>query len=242
MTAYIGYSNIIDSYTSKGGTDESVDYPLDNALNWNLYDVWMPGVSGDGSASFYTPSSSVDYLALHGHNVSGSTISLARWTGLSYSTFHTFTASDQTTFERFSPVTDDRWRITISGLSPSSYITLLSMGSALQLSPLRVPFAPPPKAHNSEIINNVSVENIPLGRVTRKTPFPIRIDQTIVPDSWIDANSEDLINHINAKPFFFTWDDAKDDACICWTDDAVDPPRYKRYGYQDFSIKAWGLR
>lgn len=242
MTAFIGYDNIIESQTSITN-DESADYPLSNALNWNLYDVWKPGVSGVSNVDFtLAASDSADYIAIYGHNIEGVTISLARYTGFSHNTFHSFVAGSGTIFERFSSVTDDRWRITFSGLTTSSYITCIAMGSALQLNPLRTPFAPPPLADNAEIINNISVENILLGRITRKAPFELRIDQTIVNPDWVDANAKDLIEHVNAKPFFFTWDINRDDACICWTDRPVEPPQYRRYGYQDFSIRCWGYR
>lgn len=245
MTAYIGYENAMVGATVNS-VDETSDNPFANALNWNLYDTWKAGISTVITVDVTLDAArTVDYFAVYGPNIDGASINLQRFNGSTWSTiaFHVATSNDAI-FVHLETATSaySRWRFRIYPSDANAEIACLTFGTALQLNPLRTPFAPPPKAQNVEIINNMSVENIPLGRITRKTPFPMRIDQTIVPESWVSLYSEELINHINTSPFFFTWDRAKYDACICWTDEPVNPPVYRNYGYQDFTIKAWGLR
>lgn len=242
MTAYIGYDNFL-AYPIGGGyrvPQETTGHEFANATNSDLFSTWVSGTTANTKMQTVLSSpATVNYIAIYGHNIQGSTMSLRSAVG---TVAHAFEVAEGTNFVMFDAVTSSTWYLDIFDTTGAEYITLLSIGQATELNPLRVPFAPPPKAGNVEIINNSSVDNIPLGRITRTTPFPLRIDQTIVPEAWVEANSEGLINHINTKPFFFTWDDTKDDACVCWTDDPVSPPVYRNYGYQDFTIKAWGLR
>lgn len=242
MTAYIGYDNFL-AYPPDGGYTfpaETAGHELANALNGDLFSTWITGTASNEKISkLFAIPRTADYIAIYGHNIEGLTVEIR---GSGGALVHSFSAIAGTNFERFDSITSDTWTLNILGSSGTEYITTISIGEAVQLNPLRTPFAPPPKAQNVEIINNMSVENIPLGRITRTKPFALRIDQTIVSETWIEANSEALIENINTNPFFFTWDDTKEDACICWTDDPVSPPVYRNYGYQDFTIKAWGLR
>lgn len=246
MTAYIGYDNILiaEDFPLNSATDELPDNPFSNTYNTNLFDTWKPGVSGDAFALFNLVGSySVNYFAIYGHNLAGKTVSLGRWTGFSFSAVHTFVVPDNNTvFELFESKTDDFWRITIFNADIDTFVTSISVGTALELNPLRAPFSPPPLAGEVEIINNESVEHQLLGRVVRDMPFDIRIDQTLVSPEWIDQHSKPLIDHINRRPFFFTWDHERKDACVAWTEQPVSPPRYSRFLFQDFSIRAKGYR
>lgn len=241
MTAYIGYDNFL-AYPLAGGyrvPQETAGHEFANAFNSDLFSTWVTGTTANNKLGTIGTPATVNYIGIYGHNIQGLTMSLRSAVG---TLAHSFEVAPGTNFVMFEPVTSSTWYLDIFDTTGAEHITLLSIGQATQLNPLRVPFAPPPKAQNVEIINNLSVENIPLGRVTRPVPFPLRIDQTLVAEEWVDANCEGLFNHINSKPFFFMWDDTKDDACVCWTDKPVDAPMYKRYGYQEFSIQAWGLR
>ena len=245
MTAYIGYENAMVGATVNS-VDETAGNPFTNALNWNLYDTWKAGTAGTITIDVtLSAARTVDYFAVYGPVIDGASINLQRWNGSVWATVaYQIATSNNAIFVHLTTATSayDRWRFRIYPDNADTEIACITFGTALQLNPLRTPFAPPPKAGNVEIINNMSVENIPLGRITRPAPFPLQISQTIVSESWVDANSEELIDHINTEPFFFTWDRTKEDACICWTDDPVSPPVYRNYGYQDFTIKAWGLR
>lgn len=243
MTSYVGYNNIIDQASSYPASDESADYPFANSFNWNLYDVWKPSVSGSAYGYFtMAASTAADYVAIYGHNLDGVIVHVEVQSG-TWVTAHSFAVSgDNCVFERFNSLSGTAWRVRLEGVSGSSEIACMAVGQALELNPLRQAFAPPPKARNKEIVNNHSVDYVPLGRVVRTVPYDIKVPQTLVSTDWIDANFENLANHINEKPFFFTWDDTREDAVICWTTDAVNSPIKTSPRYWNFTIKAKGLR
>lgn len=248
MTAFIGYDNIFRYNEPEiiiPETDELESHPFANAYSGNMYDSWIPGINGlaGGYVQWSGGSRNADYIAIQGHNLAGKTIELERSGTFGWISVHTFTpSSNDAIFERFDGRLDNFWRILINGCEVDTYITNLYVGTALQLNPLRAPFSPPPKARHVEIVNNESVNNVLLGRVLRDAPFDLRIDQTLVSPDWIEQNSKALIESIDAEPFFFTWDDTKDDACIAWTERPVDAPRYGRLQFQEFTIRAKGYR
>lgn len=248
MTAYLGYHNFFDQVSSFLGLDEDASHPFAHSQSDDLTEVWKFGVSG--SAEVWVQglqSQNVDYMALYGHNLASISYTVEYYSFSNYYTISSGTIpSDDVFFVRFYnggvSQGSSRWRITFSGLSGNEYISRLQLGKALQLNPLRVPFTPPSQARNKDVINNASIEHQLLSKVVRERPYDVLIPQTLVQPDWIDANYQAMADHINEHPFFFNWDGDRDDALFCWTTESVEQPRYSRYQYQDFAIRAKGFR
>ncbi len=70
--------------------------------------------------------------------------------------------------------------------------------------------------------------------------FTIKQDQ-VSPD-WIRQFWPALVRHIEARPFFYRWDDDyPEDTVYAWVDGKVSPPRYSSPLYMSFEIKCRGL-
>lgn len=244
MTAYVGHENIYERISSYVDLDEDAEYPFLNAINNDLFSMWKFGVSGTSTLDIRVPSSEpVNYIAIYGHNLDGVQVTVSYRVSFGYTQTASFVVSGEgAIFEKFAETSDTGWKVDFSGLTGDEYITSISLGKALELKPLRAPFTPPDLFDNYEIINNQSIDSIPLGRVTRKAPVNVKIPQSLASKSWIDEHVPGLADHINQKPFFFKWDDSSDNACICWTVKPFKPPTYNNSKFQSFMIEAKGFR
>lgn len=241
MSAFISLTNCLEKIQTVNSVNEHADFPLANALNDHNYQFWQPSVTGNASFDVTLSSTEVfDYFAIHGHkNLVGSTLTIERYT-TQFSPVDSFViVSEKTVFKRFNRIQTNRIRVTITNVT-NAEVSNIAMGEALELSELRTPFTPPPVAHSEYLVNNESAMFNPLGHIRRKKPFDFTINQTMVKQSWLDANYQKLVERVS-RPFFFTWNDQPDGACYCWLTDEVEPPQHNHYLWQDFYIRARGL-
>jgi len=251
MTAYIGYNNILESGTVSV-TSEATGYPKENAFDWLPGDWWK----ANGSGTVYLTvdmgvSTIVDYWALAFHDLAdhSGTIKPQYSSGLTSPISWSDLDTVQTPTENqmiFRPVTQQNvryYRFEISSTSVASCIGSLLLGQALTLQRgIKAPFTTAKHGRNKKILNSLSETGNIIGRTVYRQGQKFSIQQKNVTPAWISSNWDDLIDHVEAKPFFFMHDyeDAPNEICFAWSN-KISHPNYNNNGFQDFSIECGAL-
>lgn len=254
MTAYIGYNNLIEHADSAiTVTSEATGYEKENAYDWLTSDWWKAAAAG---TVYYTidlgSAKAVDYFGLAAHNLpdNSGTIELeysstGAWAGEEVTAVSTITPSDNAPiFRVFTSATMRYWRFKIVATTNANLIGVLSLGVRLEL-PSEIPlnFTPPSLARDHSIANNVAEKGAFLGRTLERNGYELDLKQNFVTPSWIRTYWEPLADHVDTKPFFFSWDyeNYPDEAVLAWADKMLPKPSYSHANFMKFQIKGRAL-
>ena len=250
MTSYIGYNNILETGTVTV-TSEATDFPKENAYDWLPWDYWKASAAGTVYVTVDMGSAvEVDYWALAFHDLadhsgtikpqysSGSTSPFS-WSDLD--TVQTPT-DNQMIFRPVTSVNVRYYRFEISSTTLASAIGALSLGQYLTLERGMKGFTTPYHGRNKKILNSIGETGNPLGSTIYLLGQKFSISQENVSTTWVDANWENLINHIEIKRFFFMHDyeNAPSEVAFCWTD-KISHPKYNTNNLKDFKIDCRAL-
>jgi len=250
MTSYIGYNNILETGTVTV-TSEATGYEKENAFDWNSFDYWKASASGTVYLTVDAGAATVvDYWALAFHDLADNSGTIKAQYSAGGSS--PFSWSDLDTVQTpsdgkviFRPVTQQNvryYRFEISSTGAASAIGALSIGQALTLPyGMQSPFITPTYARNKKILNSITEGGQFVGRSVQNMGQKFTIAQKGCTETWIEANWESLIDHIEIKPFFFLWDQENHptEAAYAWAN-KFKYPTYNQPHY-DFSISCEGL-
>ena len=249
MTSYVGYNNILETGTVTV-TSEATGFPKENAYDWLSWDYWKATAAGTVYITVDMGSNTtVDYWALAFHDLadhSGTIKPQYSTDNFSADTNDLDTVQTPTDNQMiFRPVTSVNvryYRFEISSTTLASAIGALSLGQALTLERGMRGFMTPYHGRNKKILNSIGETGNPLGSTVYALGQKFTIDQMNVSTTWIDANWEALINHIEIKRFFFMHDyeNAPTEVAFCWAD-KIKHPKYNNDNLKDFSIDCRAL-
>ena len=250
MSSYIGYNNILETGTVTV-TSEANSFFKENAYDWLPWDYWKAAAAGTVyltvDMGVATP---VDYWALAFHDLadhsgtikpqysSGATSPIS-WSDLD--TIQTPT-DNQMIFRPVTSVNVRYYRFEISSTTLASAIGSLALGQYLTLERGMQGFTTPYHGRNKKILNSIGETGNPLGSTVYSLGQKFKITQMNVTPAWIDANWDDLIDHIEVKRFFFMHDYENKplEVAFCWTD-KISHPKYNNNNLKDFSIDCRAL-
>ena len=243
--AKIGYENLFNSATTITATDEVAGFEKENAFNMNLFDWWKPASAGTKYlTAIFTGAVTVDYFGLFGHNLHVYNDSVKVQYSTNGSTWNDATpaqtvSTGKVIFVMFASITAAWWRIEYITTGPG-IIGAASFGKALELPKgMEVGFTPPIFSRKNEYTDKSTVDGVPLPRSIKRKPGKISIKQNNVDPVWMRDSWLDLLDHMEVKTFFFSWDydSHPNEAGFCRT--ITDPKA--SYGsplYMNASIKA----
>lgn len=229
------HDNVIEGITPTA-TNEVTGFEGVNVNNWLLYNSWKPGVTGTQDLVFDLGSAkAVDTFCVYGHNLFTEGCTL----GLTYSddgippyttAISAFTVtSDGVIFKPLAQVQTHRyWRVRITDCTVDALISVVAFGTATVLPEgMDIGFAPPLLGEVKNT-NSVSVNGNFLGRSNQPMPSRNRIKQSHITNSVIRGDWLSFLQHAQALPFFFVWDQANypDEAVYAWTDKGGRGARY----------------
>lgn len=250
MTSYIGHSNLLETGTVSV-TSAATGYAKENAYDWLPYDYWKAAASGTvyltvdmGSAT----AANCWGLAFHDlHDHSGTIKPQYSTDNVTWNDFDTVqTPSSGLCIFRIVTARNVRYyRFQIASTSVASVIGALFIGQALALpNEVPIPFVSPVLGRDNKIMNSTSEGGSFLGRSRIKNGVEFAIEQRAVTTAWMDSNWDDLADHLDIKPIFFTWDhDNRPTECVfAWADKPIKPPARNNPNLIDFSVAMRGLR
>jgi len=245
--SYIGYNNILETGTVTV-TSEATGFPKENAYDWLPWDYWKASAAGTVYLTVdMGTATDVDYWALAFHDLadhSGTIKPQYSSNGSSWSDLDTVQGPADNKMI-FRPVTSVRvryYRFEISSTTLASAIGALSLGQHLRLERGMKGFTTPYHGRNKKILNSIGETGNPLGSTVYSLGQKFTISQENVSTTWVDANWESLIDHIEIKRFFFMHDyeNAPSEVAFCWTD-KISHPRYNNDNLKNFSIDCHAL-
>jgi len=215
MSAFIGYTNLVKSGTVTT-TSDAAGYAKENAQSWKTSSWWKANAAGTVYFNIDMGAAvDVDCWGFAGSNLkdnSGTILPEYSATGLwageevSLDSLHTPT-KNVTVFKKVTSVNARYFRFEISSTGAASLFANLFLGEALSLERGQpVGFAPANLNRDRNIFNNMSHGGAYLGRILRHNGSKINIRQQKITRTWIDANWDDLADHIELYPFYFLWD------------------------------------
>ena len=247
MTSYIGYNNILET-GAVTVTSEANGFSKENSYDWLPWDYWKASAAGTVYLTVDMGSAvAVDYWALAFHDLadhSGTIRPEYSSDGVSWNDLDTVqTPTDNQMI--FRPVISQNvqyYRFRISSTTLASAIGALALGQYLTLERGMQGFTTPYHGRNKKILNSIGETGNPLGSTVYSLGQKFKINQMNVSTTWIDANWEDLIDHIETKRFFFMHDyeNAPLEVAFCWTD-KISHPKYNNDNLKDFSIDCRAL-
>jgi len=253
MTAYIGYNNLIED-SAVTVTSEATGYEKENAYDWLTSDWWQADAAG--AVYFYIDlgsSMDVDSWGVAAHNLSDNSgtikpqySSTGAWAGeeVDFNALVTPTNNDPI-FRKKNNVNARYWRFAFDSTTIASFIGMLFLGTALEL-PLGIGkrMTPPRMSKKNKVLNNKTTGGAFIGRSLIREGLEFSISQDYVSRAWMDSNWDALAEHIELKPFFFSWDfeNYPDEATYCWLSKGKAPvPRQATPLYLRFSFKVNGI-
>jgi len=123
------------------------------------------------------------------------------------------------------------------------YAGVVSFGASLELENGMMPgFKPPIFGNEDEYINSISDNGAFIGRSLVRYGVSFDIKQSFMEPSFIRASYIPFLEHAQAKPFFFSWDNAdyNNEAAFCWADGKIDIPGYSHTNYMEHTLKVNG--
>lgn len=251
MTAYIGYTNLVKSGTVTV-TSEATGYEKENAQSWKTSTWWKAGAAG--TVYFYVDMGAavdVDCWGFAGSNLSVNSGTIlpeysatGAWAGEELSLDSLYTpSSDITVFKKVTSRNARYFRFEISSTGSASYFANFFLGEVLALERgLPEGFSPANFNRDRDIFNNMSHGGAYLGRVLRHNGSKITIQQQKITRTWIDANFDDLADHVELYPFYFLWDEESypSEAAYCIAN-KITYPRYSDTLNLDFTFECVAL-
>ena len=218
MTQLVAYNNIFDIGTVTA-TSSDADFPLANGYDW-LHDTWKAGAAGTVYVTIDCgANTNVDYWAigLNDLHLNSGTIKPQYSTDNfaadinDLDTIQTpVTPTREITGVIFRKVTDPNvryYRLEISSASVASAITMMAMGTVLELpKSVPVPWKSPRHGRNNKILNSHSDTGNTLGSSKISNGSKFTIYQNNVPVAWIDSNWDAWADHMEENSFFYSWD------------------------------------
>lgn len=140
---------------------------------------------------------------------------------------------------------------------PSSYVSVMYLGSALTLSDefdqfvIRPPFAPPGMMQTYERLGGRNNLGRPLPASYREEPFDVDLNfRHLTADTVRKEIARGMPELIQRNPFFVAWDTENygyqsdyPEAAFCWMERTLDPPRLPDYNQRmDWRVRAKGLK
>ena len=226
MSSLIGYANLVKSGTVTT-TSDAAGYAKENAQSYKTSSWWKANAAG--TVYFYIDMGSavdVDCWGFNGSNLSVNSGTIlpeysatGAWTGeeLPLDSLYTPT-KDITVFKKVTSRNARYFRFEISSTGSASLFANLFLGEALELERgLPQGFSPANLNRDRNIFNNMSHGGAYLGRILRHKGAKLKLVQEKITRTWIDANFEDLADHVELYPFYFIWsnEDYPDEAAYC---------------------------
>ena len=240
MSESILTENLLENGTVVA-SDTGSGYSVDNVYDRNTYDHWAPSAIGPDQIDLTLASpDSADCFVLFAHNLGtvGASIKLQWGDGASPEVFtDLFSAispgDDRIIFKTFTAVSKNNWRVVIdsTGATGVPIIGMIAFGSQLTF-PVGLPtnFAPPTRASDKESKTNLSRGAAFLGRSIRNRSVPFTARLRTLDAAWVTANWDALRDHLDALPFFFSFDISDvNEAVFCWKRDSA-PARLNHVG------------
>ena len=254
MTALLNYDNLfLDSGVTFTASNEATGFDKENAVDWVPATFWKPGATGTqylrGQFASNTP---VKYFAVASHNLGTEGCTVTFQYSSNGSTWNNFASaispSDDTPIMRYDATGQNTlyYQIEITNCTVDTIIGVAAFGVGLTL-PSPIPpgsWAPAPYSTRYDVKTNVTDGGILIGRSLSRRGLDSRIDQDLVPVSWIDSNWYDLIEHLAAKPAFFCWDyenQITTDSALIWCKDEIPKPDRYQHNFYRFMIPVNGM-
>lgn len=220
------YDNLFDVATSVVASSEDVDFPVENAYDWLMSDFFKPASGGAYTiTSTFSNVKTANCMALYNHDLhtNSGTIQLQYWDGAAWqnATDAIAPVNGEPKIIYFNAQSSTQWRFSIDSTQPSS-IGVLFFGEYLGLE-LGVwqGFTPPRFSKNNNYITNVAQNGSFLGRsiVTQSGNISLKVEYMTM--QWARDEWEPFIEHIELKPFFFSWNVANypDEHAFAWSTD-----------------------
>lgn len=248
-TPAICYENLLTTGTTTASS-EATDYDVENCYDGLTTpgDAWKPtGFSSEWVKVDMGSATSADYWAVFGHDLhtQGATIKLQHspdnsvWTDVSSVTPTTSAAIVRT----FTSASKRYWRFLITGGSAAASIGVLAVGARLDMEKgMKAGFTPPTYARDPALMPNKTEGGHFAGRSLLRRGVKFRADFTNLTPAWVRSNVDTLLDEIETKPFFFSWDPSayQGEAVYCWT---TAPPsiEYTSPTFMSLSLSLEGL-
>jgi len=230
----IGYQNILESASAITVTsEESSSYAKENAYDWNTYDSWRAGAAGTVYYTIdYGSAIACDYWAMAAHDLSDNNGTVQ----LQYSSDNFVSDtndigdliapdSNSPKFHSFTSVSARYWRFEITSTGAASYISQISLGTALTLArAVGAGFGIPNDAHDDEIMNAITEGGNFKGRSVYRRAISSELKLTIQGMTFIRGDWRTFVEHAKLKPFFFAWNPDYDESVYIWMEGNPDKP------------------
>lgn len=251
MSSIIGYENILDAAdivtSSEAAGSGIITYAGANAYDNNTSDHWKPAVvPAYITVDTHDGFTDADYFAVSAHDgaTQGSvyTLQYADFDAGPWTTVSTITPTvDGTIAKRFTLASNHRyWRVEMSAaISSLGYV---AFGRGLIL-PREMPigYGAIHDSDDATVINAISENGSFIGRSIISTGKSGTIQIRDMSDIYERANWPKLKAYIRTKPFIFIWDDARDEAVLCWLKGNVPTPVYSRFDKLSATLQVEGL-
>lgn len=243
----IGYVNLLE-FGEVTASSETVDYEAVSAYDRRPASYWLPSADGESTLTLELPKAkTVEYFAVHGHNLheNGGSIKLqygpdgSTWT----TAYEINPGSSATIMAVFDPIVALWWRV-VATSTPASYISEVAFGPVLVIERnIRVGFTPPTLGRNTTLSTSISDAGEFLGRSIVRTTYESALELEYLSEGWVYATWLPFVKHAEKKPFFFLWSlaDHPEEAGYFWAKDGgVGKPSFHHPSFMRSSIMMEG--
>ena len=232
MSESILTENLLENGTVVA-SDTGTGSDVANVFDRNTYDFWAPPAIGlDQIDLTLASAASANCFVIYAHNLGtvGASLKFQWGDGASPENFTDLfseisPSDDRIIFKIFTGVGKNNWRVVIdsTGATGVPIIGMIAFGSQLTF-PVGLPtnFAPPTRASDKESKTNLSRGAAFLGRSIRNRTVPFIVHLRALDAAWVTANWDALRDHMDALPFFFSFDISDvNEAVFCWKKDSA---------------------
>ena len=245
-----GYENFFTVGTVTA-TSEATGYPKENAYDWNTYDYWKAAAAGTVYLTVdYGSARSADYWAMAAHDLfdnSGTVqcqYSSDNFSADTNDAGSLITPSDNSPiFHAFTSVSARYWRLKITSTGAASTIGAAAIGAALEMDrAVSSGTILPKEARTNVTTTQISEGGQFIGRSIVRQGVQFNLKFTIQTLAFTRGSWSTFLDHVEEKPFWFSWNPDYDDAVYCWTDSLPTPPTFDRHNSLSMGLKLKGLR
>jgi hypothetical protein len=222
---------------------------VDNLKTWTEWDQWQGEAGTNYIYITQADNSSCDYIGIAAHNLgdeAGVQVTLEYYddAAMSWTNAVTFSPFDSKTLYRIftSPGSYQQWRVTIVTTSLVPAIGVLAIGEYTELENGMTSGFKPPLVEGFKEYTSISEGGSFLGRSIIDDGELLNIDIKNLSPLWVRMTYVPFLEHAKEKPFFFTWD--KDnylsETAFCWTERAINSPKYQDSVYMSHSLPVKG--
>ena len=225
------------------------EYFADAPANSLTYEFWSPDTINAETWEYdHGSSAECDVCCIAAHNLftAGSSVDVEYYNGSSWVTLVSATPTDNSPIMAiFAPITAQRWRIAVQGVSVAPVIGVIRFGKALQMPrPSAASHKPLVYGRNVEMRTNESETGEWLGRTIQRKNLKTSYGWSIIEDTWFEANWPATQQAFEAEPFFLAWRPGDDDSVgYCVVNESPAPSYSGRANYMGVTMnvtaRAW---